>query len=117
MPETALADLSRDTREAISVLMALIERQRHTGRRRLLFVTLLVIPMGMFISGFVTISLVSACFLGDSTHPGVCEFIPGYSESIDRNEAILNEFHRLQEVTEENRELILELKEMIRARS
>lgn len=89
-----------------------VERRFATKRenrdRYTTFILLLII--GMTSSFLVTTSTLSYCFLGGGDHgKEICKIMPGYQASADSSDQIVEEFRRLQRVTEQNTKKIARL--------
>jgi hypothetical protein len=110
MPDQTLHEVAFEARHAVNALTDLVDHQRKVARRRLLWVTLIAIPLAMFVAMFITISTISVCFLGsDTEYPGACDFIPGYKAALESDQDERNKFEELFEITEENQRRIEEL--------
>jgi hypothetical protein len=114
MPAESLHDVAVQARAAVIGLTELLEKQKRVARRRLLWVTAIYVPVAMMISGFVTIGLVSTCFLGTSGEPPrACNWMPGYTEALESDTEIIKEFRQLQKITQENRGRIQKLERRV----
>ena len=98
MPDKTLHEIANETREATAALRLLLEHQRTASRRRLIWITLLYIPFAMIVSGFVTVTTVSVCFLTQAGNepPGLCSIMPGYTAVQKNNQDLVREFRILQ---------------------
>lgn len=103
MPNKTLEELVVDTNRAVGALKVLLEHQRKAARHRLMLTLFVAIPAAMLISGLVTITTVSVCFLGTNPHhPSACRVIPKYSDSQNYNKKIIREFRHLIFITNRN---------------
>lgn len=82
---------------------------RREGRERALrFLALSVVIL--LVSQCLTVTLISHCFLGDTTRvQAPCGAIPGYAEKVDESNKTMTEFYRLINQIEENRKDVAEL--------
>lgn len=123
-----LRRLSQEARAAVVGLQRLLERDyvkreeaedqfilKKVSQRRW-FAFLLMIPIALIASFFVTVGTVSSCFLGGDgeTPPKACQVIPGFKEAIKRNDVVMLQFQGLIETTEENRSRIKKLERELR---
>jgi hypothetical protein len=71
----------------------------------------------LLISQFVTVSMISYCFLGDPREEQhqVCKLIPGYTDSVELNQSRLESFEDLVNFIEENRDKLENSDEQIEA--
>ena len=77
----------------------------------------LMFVIGVVASYFVTFSTLSVCFLTADQNPsGVCKVIPGYEESLARNDTLLHRFQTLVKTTKQNERQIAELEEQLSER-
>lgn len=122
-PRYEQGDFERDIREAVKqmaiatqAMRTLIDKEYPTRRemearfvekvesRRTLVIAVVVGLISAILSFFGTISTVSTCFLGgDTEHPAVCSFMPGYDESQRQSEEFFKEFERMRQQIEKNR--------------
>lgn len=128
MPEQTLHEAVIELRSAISALHELIEREyprrgeleeefakKITSERRWILVVVLL-PFIFMISYFSSITTISTCFLGEigkDPGPAICNVIPGYSDSLSRNEQLVGRFERLIAITERNDERLRRLEEQV----
>jgi hypothetical protein len=128
MSEQDLQRLAQEARAAVAGLQRLLERDyvkrdeaekqfmlKKVSQRRW-FAFLLMIPLALGVSFFVTIGTVSSCFLGGDGQapPAACKVIPGFEEAITRNEGVMLQFQGLIDTTEENRKRLVELERELR---
>lgn len=115
MPEQTMQEAARELHSAVIALKELIEREypsrreverrftskaKSTSRWYLVLVLILVSALLSFVG---TVTTVSTCFLrpvGDT--PSACGWLPGYDETQDRNQRIIDRFEQLRQITERN---------------
>lgn len=72
--------------------------------------------IGVITAYFVTFSTLSICFLSPDQKPGeFCSMIPGFEQSVARNDTLLQRFESLIETTEQNERRIAELEAQLKA--
>lgn len=113
--ESELLQSVRGLTAAVNALDATLKDEypkRAEVRRGLMQLALLTIA-GLVGSSLVTISVISGCFLNprvNEGHPVVaCRILPGYTESVARNQKLLQQFNKLLVQIEENRRQIKRL--------
>lgn len=114
MPDKTMQQAANELHAAVIALRELVEREypsrsevenrfaskaKSTQRWYLLIVLILA---SAFISFLSTVTTVSACFLGDPSHPKVCEVLPGYKQSEQRSRDLVELLTELQKVTLNN---------------
>lgn len=119
-----------DVRVGISALVKVLEDEypkREEVERRFTkkktFYRVILFGVAMFVTSiiaayFVTFTTLSVCFLTPNQNPnGVCSIIPGYSESLARNDTLLHRFENLIEVTQKNEKRIAELEAQLKSQN
>jgi hypothetical protein len=91
--------------------------KRAEVRRGLIQLALLTVA-GLVGSSFVTVAVISGCFLSPKVsqegNPAVaCQILPGYSESVRRNHLLLKQFNQLLVDIEQNRKDIARLERKV----
>lgn len=114
MPEETMQQAAQELHRAVLALTELIEREypsrREVERRfttkesslKRWYLVMALILVSSFISFVSTVTTVSVCFLGDSDHPDICEVLPGYKESEQRNQDLINLLTQLNRITTRN---------------
>lgn len=115
MPEKTMQQAARELHAAVVALKELIEREypsrREVERRfqskakssqRWYLVLALILVSALL--GFVsTVTTVSTCFLRPVAEtPSACSWLPGYDETQERNQRIIERFEQLYQITERN---------------
>lgn len=123
MPEQTLGELIQESHRATIALTELIEREYPTRKeaerkfatkeesRKRLTTGLTILALLIPLSFFGTFTTLSICFLkvGQDAGPEVCNIIPGYRESQERNKIIFKQFNDLREGQVDNRRRIKRL--------
>lgn len=126
MPDKALSEIAAEVHAATAGLAELLKRypdreevekrfvNKAQSRSRFVLVVVMVL-IAMVVSAFMTVSTVSVCFLGGQTsNPGICHIMPGYSSAIKQNRLLLKQFRALVAVTQSNRKIIAKQQREIR---
>jgi hypothetical protein len=108
VPEKTLKDLIVETHAAIVLLRELIDREypdraeverrftrKGESNRKLAF-GLVLMFITVVLSYFMTVTTISSCFLGGAEHGRACNVLPGYKESVNRNNDLIKQFIELQ---------------------
>lgn len=127
--ETALREAIAELHTVVKALQELIEREyprreeiehrftaKSTSRKRWWAVVALIPIMGI-VSAVTTITTVSTCFLRNfegKEPPAVCSVMPGYQQTLDRNNRLIRNFTTLIETTEKNERQIKKLQRELR---
>jgi hypothetical protein len=114
MPEKTMQEAARELHLAVVALKELIEREypsrreverrfisRESSRKRWAVVLAMVV-ISACLSFVTTVATVSGCFLGDPDHPKICEVLPGYEDTMDRQKRFEEQFKQLGEITKRN---------------
>lgn len=112
MPENTMQQAAKELHSAVLALKELIERDypsrreverrfqpRNVSNKRWSIAFVMIVASGM-LSFFTTVGTVSACFLGADEPPQACNLLPGYADSMERNQRELERFSELQRQVE-----------------
>lgn len=114
MPDKTLHEVAYEARNAVRGLERLLEQHRKAARKRILMVTLVWVPLAMVIATGITITTISACFLGgDAKHPQTCQVLPGYTKTQNRQKEFDQQFAELFNTTYKNDKRLKRLEERI----
>lgn len=115
MPEQTMQEAAKELHSAVIALKELIEREypsrREVERRfqgkaksaQRWHLVLVLILVSALLSFATTVTTVSTCFLRPiEDTPSACGWLPGYDETQERNQRIIDQFSELQEITERN---------------
>lgn len=114
MTERTLNQAIQELHAVVEALRELIEREyptrtelneytKKTTSLKRWYIALLMFPLGIVASIMVTVPTVSGCFLqADGVGPSVCNWIPGYPETIQRNKLLIEEFRQLHKQSDDN---------------
>lgn len=109
-------NLARDVRALITEVRALSDQlkkfpereevrrnyvARQEARKRVVYFVAFIL-ISFVISYGMAITTVSVCFLSANVSQNTCSYIPGYEDSMKRNQKLIEQFERLNRITSRN---------------